>query len=264
MYQTDYHVHTSHSFDARDTMQAMVSRAVELGIKEIAFTDHIEINEGGLDFHHAKLKAIYEDILQCRESFGERIKIRFGVELGQGIYNPKEYRKIIGAFPFDFVMSSIHRARGQEDYCERHYEQKHVDEVLLAYVREIEFYVDELDFDVIGHIDYPTRYLQKYGIAYEIETYEDYFISAFRKLAESGRGIELNISGLRDGRMTMPSFRLLKLYKENGGEIVTIGSDSHQAEALGQNYEDGIRLLREAGFSYLTTFENRDKKRIKI
>ncbi|MBU5451410.1 histidinol-phosphatase HisJ family protein [Acetivibrio sp. MSJd-27] len=264
MYKTDYHVHTRHSSDARDTMRDMVSRAAELDIKELAFTDHIEINEGGLEFHYARLKAIYEDILQCREWFENKITIRFGLELGQGIYNPVEYQRVVNAFPFDFVMSSIHRARGQEDYCERHYEQKNVDEVLLEYVREIELYVDELDFDVFGHIDYPTRYLQKYGIHYEMEAYESYFISAFRKLAASGRGIELNISGLRDGRMAMPSFRLLKLYKQNGGEIVTLGSDSHQTQALGLKYEEGIRLLKEAGFSYLTTFENRKKKRIKI
>ena len=264
MYKTDYHVHTSHSSDARDTMQDMVSRAAEQGIKEIAFNDHIEINEGGLDFHHARLKAIYEDILQCREAFGAQITIRFGLELGQGIYNPIEYQKIMNAFSYDFILSSIHRARGQEDYSQRHYEQKDADKVLLEYVREIECYIDELDFDVFGHIDYPARYLQRYGIAYEIEKYEDYFLSAFRKLAASGRGIELNISGLRDGRTTMPSFHLLKLYRENGGEIVTIGSDSHQTEALGQYYEEGIRLLKEAGFSYLTTFENRKKKRIKI
>lgn len=264
MYQTDYHVHTTHSFDAKDSMHDMVVRAIEQNIQEIAFTDHIEINEGGLTFHYERIKAIYEDILQCREWFHNDIIIRFGLELGQGIYHPDEYRKILKAFPYDFILSSVHRARGQEDYCERQYEQKSVDEVLLEYVREMKIYIDQLDFDVFGHIDYPTRYLQKYGLSYQMEPYESYFISAFRKLAESGRGIELNFSGLRDGRMTMPSFHLLKLYKQNGGEIVTLGSDSHQAGALGQCYKEGLNLLREAGFSYLTTFENREPKRIKI
>ena len=264
MYQADYHVHTNHSPDARDTMQDMTARAVALGMDEITFTDHIEINEGGLGFHRAILESIYEDIQACRQRFGEKITIRFGLEIGQGIYSPEEYGKVIKAFPYDFILCSIHRARGKEDYCERSYSQKTADETLFEYVREIEAYIDGLDFDVFGHIDYPTRYLQRDGVEYDMEKYEPYFISAFRKLAESGRGIELNISGLRQGRLTMPSFRLLQLYRQCGGEVLTIGSDSHRADQLGVCYREGIRLIREAGFPYLTTFENRRKRFVKI
>ena len=40
----DYHVHTSYSPDSQMLMETACSRAVELGLKEIAITDHIDID----------------------------------------------------------------------------------------------------------------------------------------------------------------------------------------------------------------------------
>ncbi len=264
MYCVDYHVHTTYSDDAQDTIKNMTQRAIQCGIREIAFTDHVEINEGGMEVHGKRVQEIYEDVLQCRSLFCDKIKIRFGLELGQGIYDTQKYHELIKAFPYDFLLSSIHRARGQEDYYVRTYTSETVQTVLAEYVNELDAYIEALDFDVFGHIDLPARYLRRAGLTYDLSPYEEQFVSAFRKLVASGRGIELNISGLRDGWDTMPTFHLLKRYRESGGEIITIGSDSHRKETLGQCYKEGIFLLQEAGFRYLTVFENRKKKMVKL
>ena len=48
---------------------------------------------------------------------------------------------------------------------------------------------------------------------------------------------------------------ILKLYRELGGEIITIGSDSHKAEHLGAYIKEAGHLLKELGFQYFCTYE---------
>ena len=38
----DYHLHTNYSDDSIYEMEALVKDAIELGLKEICFTDHVD------------------------------------------------------------------------------------------------------------------------------------------------------------------------------------------------------------------------------
>lgn len=53
----------------------------------------------------------------------------------------------------------------------------------------------------------------------------------------------------------MPSKDILELYKECGGEIVTIGSDAHVPHHVGYNFTEIIELIKSTGFKYITTFD---------
>ena len=71
-----------------------------------------------------------------------------------------------------------------------------------------------------------------------------------------GKGIEMNTSAKRHGlKDTMPSREILRLYRELGGEIITIGSDSHKPEHLGTYIEETKRLLKDMGFEKFCTYE---------
>ena len=72
-----------------------------------------------------------------------------------------------------------------------------------------------------------------------------------------GKGIELNTSFHRYGLSdSMPSREILKLYRELGGEIITIGSDSHKPEHLGAYIDEGQEILKSLGYRAFCTFEN--------
>ena len=74
---------------------------------------------------------------------------------------------------------------------------------------------------------------------------------------EDGKGIEVKTSSHRYGLKDMtPSLDILKLYKELGGKIITIGSDSHQKEHLGAYIEETKDVLRNLGYSYYCTFDH--------
>ena len=92
----------------------------------------------------------------------------------------------------------------------------------------------------------------------DMRVFFEEFRQLFKVVIERGKGIELNLSGLaRKSGAPMPEEELLKLYRQCGGEIITIGSDAHVADQVGTISRAGQEMLKAAGFSYVTWFENR-------
>ena len=53
----------------------------------------------------------------------------------------------------------------------------------------------------------------------------------------------------------LPDKRILRLYHDLGGTIITIGSDSHAPAHLGTYIDEAKRTLREIGFTQFCTFK---------
>lgn len=52
----------------------------------------------------------------------------------------------------------------------------------------------------------------------------------------------------------MPSSDVWHLYRDLGGRLVTLGSDSHKPEHLGAHLKEGQRALRDLGFTEFVTY----------
>ena len=50
---------------------------------------------------------------------------------------------------------------------------------------------------------------------------------------------------------------LLRRYRELGGKLVTLGSDAHRTEDLGKGIDEGMELLKEAGFGEFALYVKR-------
>lgn len=69
---------------------------------------------------------------------------------------------------------------------------------------------------------------------YSFEKVKPIITEILKTVIADGKGIEVNTSNHRYGIADMtPSRDILKLYRELGGTIITIGSDSHKKEHLG-------------------------------
>ena len=68
----------------------------------------------------------------------------------------------------------------------------------------------------------------------------------------NGKGLEVNTASWKDA----PSWGLdiLRRYRQRGGQFVTIGSDAHTPERVGNRLDEAIQLVRAAGIPYLATF----------
>jgi histidinol-phosphatase (PHP family) len=62
----------------------------------------------------------------------------------------------------------------------------------------------------------------------------------------------------------MPTPDLVKLYRECGGEIITLGSDSHIARDIGAGIKEGMEILEAAGFTHFTVYRRREPQFVKI
>ena len=49
----------------------------------------------------------------------------------------------------------------------------------------------------------------------------------------------------------------IRMYKELGGEIISVGSDAHTVADLGKGVADGAEIAKQAGFKYLCYFKER-------
>jgi len=52
-----------------------------------------------------------------------------------------------------------------------------------------------------------------------------------------------------------PKPEFLRRYRELGGEIITIGSDSHNCKDVGSDYDKAADLLRSLGYGYVARID---------
>ena len=252
----DYHVHSSFSEDCNIPMEKMVKFAVEKGIRELAFTEHIDYDYPDKDWtFDLDLTGYDRKIREMQSAYGSRIKIRKGGELGVQPHVLKDYETIVEKETFDFIICSMHATGGMDLHSGRFFEGKSLNEAyeeyyseLLACIRTFE------DFNVLGHLDLVTRYKYEEGVNSFLEIIEE----IFKTIIPRGQGIEINTSGFYYGLgRVMPSTDIIKLYKDMGGEIITIGSDAHTPERLAEYYTHSVELLQQLGYRYVATFEHR-------
>ena len=254
MYLVDYHTHSDCSSDGHVPMRVLAEAALRQGLRELCVTDHFDCHEPRWQ---CERQAVQTQLAEIRELYGERLALPFGIEIGQGAQNPAAEQRALSFGRYDFIIGSLHNLRGEQDFCFLKFESEAGCHAQLArYFEELFEHVEKSTFDVLGHLSYPLRYMAgDYGLPVDFSPYRAEIAEIFRRLTESGRGIELNTSGLRQkiGR-TMPEAEHLRLYRELGGEIITIGSDAHYAEHVGAGIREGMELLRECGFRYVCTY----------
>lgn len=270
MYLTDFHVHSTISNDAENSMSEMAEASINAGINALCFTDHCDISHyetGKFDpgCFDAWSAAIPQFDKTC-EMFGDRIDLHLGIELGDAVHAPEFAVGIAEREALDFIIGSVHSISGMPDFSQLKYESREqCMELLARYIGE-HFETTELGcFDVLGHIGYPCRYMKMQGFDMDLSGFTDELAELFKRLIPTGRGIELNTSGLR--RIigdTVPSQPILKLYRELGGEIITVGSDAHRISDAGDRISDGYEILRQSGFKYVTVLEKRQPGFIKL
>ena len=262
MIPADYHLH-SLSPDARVPLEEVCKAALERGLREIAVTDHMEMytpdydgKETGL-FSNAFVERYFAEIERCREEFQGRLTIRAAVELGQPAVNPERAAWLLRNHAYDFVLGSIHKLHNV-DMAFKIYRQETIRGLCLQNLELLYELADTGDFDVMGHIDVIKRYAARQGIAVDLMNYREQLEPILRRLVERGKGLEINTSGLRQPmNLALPDLPILKLFREMGGEVLTIGSDAHRACDIAANFKDARALALEAGFTSLATFEGR-------
>lgn len=261
MDKIDYHLHCHASFDSQAPIEDMVERAIENNFSEICFTDHWDIMIQNPSTQIFDYEARDRELTEIAEKYRDIIQIRKGMELGQPYKNPEQTAAImkIAAEGLDYVIGSIHNLFGDEDLAFCNFREHNLKELYDMYIDQLILMAREYDFDMLGHITYPSRYMfEKQQICYDMTSHMEHLEELFYELVKRGKGIEVNTSGYFRGLgTTMPDPDIIRLYRQCKGELITIGSDSHAPQNLGVGFAYGLQNIQEAGFSFYVSYQNR-------
>lgn len=236
----DCHTHTQFSMDSEADINEMINRAIELGLKAYAITDHCECNcwftedhyENTENFDYFNYAQDFENSLNAvtalKEKCDSEINLICGTEMGQAIHDLEIAEKVVSDERLDFVIGSIHQTLGEKDFFYIDYKNMSMDEIYILldkYFKEVYELCRWGKFDILGHLTYSLRYMKRRcGIDPDISRYDEIIAESFRELISKDKGIEINTSGLRQnfGDVFHP-LKYVKLFRDLGGEILSVG-----------------------------------------
>lgn len=278
----DYHIHTYYSDDSTYPMEQVVKEAISKGITDLCFTDHVDygikedadkltpeqrqelkvkIQHPNVPQYNVDYPAYVAEYQDLKEKYADKINLKLGMEFGLQIHTIPQYQKLFNSYPFDFIIMSCHQVENKEFWTQEFQQGRSQDEYNQRYYDEILAQVKNYhDYSVLGHLDLIARY-DKAGI-YPFAKIRDKIAEILKIVIADGKGIELNTSSVRynihnaqgEHELT-PSREILALYKELGGRIITVGSDSHKPEHLGAYIAEQSQELKKLGFKEICTFE---------
>lgn len=252
----DFHMHSHVSFDSEEAPENMVKAALDMGLKEICFTDHIDYDpfadEQIMVFDTEKYNAAYDHL--CVEG----LKIRRGLEFGMAPDNRERFQKDLQRRHFDFVLGSVHFVDGLDVYFKKFWEGRTLEQSLDRYFRNTLACVqNHEDYDVLAHMTFicksPAHPDPKPAL---YNDWREILDEVLKLLVQKGKGLEVNTSGVDKCGGFLPTKDFFLRFKELGGEIVTVGSDAHTASRVGQYSDLACEMLKDI-FGHVCTFEDR-------
>ncbi len=267
MYLTDYHIHTVYSPDSNVSINDRCKWAIKNGINEICLTDHIENLYGGIDEYSVPdYKNLILDVEKAREKFGDKLKVKIGGEVGIYYTLHKEANEIVSSLDLDYVIGSCHQVR---DLRMSPKGELFSNDRITAYNIYFEHVLDTIknydNFDCHGHLDVIARYNLYKDKDFRYEQHKDLVDEILKLTAQKGKGLEINVGSVHYKlKQFHPTIEVLKAFKQLGGEIVTIGSDTHQLEGVKKDLILAQDMLKKAGFEYVATYEKRKPSFVKL
>ena len=263
-YFIDYHTHSQLSPDSSVPLEQQAEAAVRSGLSELCITDHYDtVGLHGGPMEPYDWAPAVEQFQRVRAQFQGRLTLRLGLEFGSGHLDGSA----LAAAPpeLDFVIGSVHNrslaAGGDDFYYGDYHSPGACYQALDDYVSSLERLASAGAYDVLGHIIYPLRYMARGCPEVSMDRYADRIRVALAIAIASGRGMELNTYN----GCTLAEWRpRLALYRELGGEILSVGSDAHVPENVGEGVPEAYDLIRAAGFRYIAVYEGRKPRFVKL
>lgn len=264
--RADVHMHCVFSNDSETRPEDMVESAIAKGLSVICFTDHYD--KDNLDWGDEAIfdvESYFQKMIELQEEYRDQIDIRIGAEIGMQPYLAEYYQDFMAQHPFDFVIGSVHSVLEHDVALD--FFQKHSDpEGYKIYFEEMLQDVQKIkSYDVLGHLDYIVRYSNQGSKGFDLNDYMDIIEEILKQVIAHGKGIEMNMSGLKYGLgAPHPQPEIIKRYRELGGEIITVGADGHIPEHIAYDYHLADDILKSCGFKYYTEFKGRKPLFVKI
>ena len=263
MHLVDYHVHTKRCGHARGEDRQYIEAAIEKGLKEIGFSDHIplyyqadqgkKISNRGMP--RAALDDYVESITGLKAAYPE-ITMKMGLEIDVAPGWEETLTELIAPYPWDYLTSAVHFI-SKWDYHYISYDTDHtVAEIYEAYFDQVAVGAESGLFDILGHIDLPRRFFPRLAE----DRMNDLYRSLAIRLGKTHTTVELNTYGVRSSKQgdvgVFPDEQLLRMLRRHGVNV-TLGSDAHSPSEVGADFDRAVERLRVVGYDRIVCFTKR-------
>jgi histidinol-phosphatase (PHP family) len=260
----DYHVHTARCGHASGAMERYVERAIQAGLTELGFSDHLFMywlpqNQRDPELAMAEWEHDFyiQDVERCRSRYRSDVTIRLATEADFIPGHERRLEQILRSYDWDYVIGSVHfiDAWGFDDsrYISE-FAARDIDSVYAQYFSLVGASAETGLFDTIGHSDL----VKKFGHRPTTDPI-GWYTELAERLARAGVCAEVNTGGLRKPvNEVYPHLDLLRAY-QCAGVPVTIGSDAHAPNEVAADFAAATELMRAAGYTEFVKFEGRQR-----
>ncbi len=259
----DYHTHTTRCGHAAGTMEEYVEAAIQAGLREIGFSDHIpmywlpeEQRDPGIAMRMEELEVYVADVLRLRERYPE-IPIRLGIEADFIPGREEDLIRLLQPYPWDYVIGSVHFIGdwGFDDPAAvGRYAEWDISELYARFFTLEKMAAKSGLFDILAHIDL----IKKFGHRPSADLSRVYADVA-ETIAAAGVAIELSTAGLRKPvKEVYPHPDLLQACCERGVPLV-ISSDAHSPQEVAWGFAEARELALRTGYTRVARFVQRQR-----
>jgi histidinol-phosphatase (PHP family) len=243
-------------------MERYVEHAIESGLAELGFSDHLFMYWLPADARDPELgmaeweHAFYiEDVERCRSRYARDITIRLSIEADYIPGHERTLENILRRTDWDYVIGSVHFIDDWGFDDSRYlagYDTWDIDALYERYFDLVGASAETGLFDTIGHADL----VKKFGHRPRTDQAEAY-VRLAQRFARAGVCVEVNTAGLRRAcAETYPNPSLLQACRA-AGVPATLASDAHTPTDVGRDLEAARQILQQAGYEEFTKFAGR-------
>jgi histidinol-phosphatase (PHP family) len=256
----DYHMHTRLT-DGVGEPADYAKVALERGLNEIGFSDHAPLGNRDTDWHLklADLETYVDWVREAQAKFPQ-LSIKLGLEVDFIPGREDWIRELADMHGWDFLLGSVHYlGEWPIDLSARDWEGRDVDATWREYFELWKQAARSKLFDSLAHPDLPKKFNCRPTMYFT-----DVFESALTVAANAEVAIEVSTAGLRKPcREIYPSEEFLKI--AHGLDIpVTLGSDAHLPQEVGQDFDKAVALLRSCGYTQVCRFTQRRRELVNL
>ena len=271
----DYHMHLrgplaagseplTHTLGA---IERFVERARERGVDEIAFTEHV--------YYFTQTRELWSlpyQLERCTfdldrycdvilEAKRRGLPVKLGLEVDHVGEHQERLGELIEGYPWDILLGSVHwlgqrSVDASPDALDGVWATASIDAIWREYFAALAELAAGGAIDVLAHPDL----VKIFDLRPDRELVEGLYAQAAVAIAEAGVAIEVSTAGLRKPVGELYPDRYLLEECVRRGVPLTMSSDAHQSELVGEDYDRALELMRSAGVEQVAVFEGRQRR----
>jgi histidinol-phosphatase (PHP family) len=277
----DSHVHLQPHGEkplmTRERLERYVEAGRAAGVERIAFTEHL------LRFHealallrdwwdddgdpvlaaatHEYLEdevsgSIAEYVRLIEDAKADGLPVLLGLEMDWVPGREKELRAFLAPYDWDIVLGSVHWIGAWSFDSSRppfigEWDRRDIDGVFADYAQLLRDLAASNLCDVLAHPDLPKL------MGHRPRSVTPLHAAIIEAATAGGCAVEINSNGYnKPVREAYPNIDVLER-AHAAGLAITLASDAHEPERVGERFDDLAALARSAGYDHYASFESR-------